>query len=725
MSQTVLVESVLWAGGHGGAIFRGTAGDGDSYRFVAGAEVMPRSPLQGEVWSISGVCRKHVDHGYQVNVSSCVLQRPSGRLIIKALAESRAFPGIGAVTARKLWAEYGDRIYDLLDQGCLSPFAGLIGEALANVLVAGWQQLSVEADVYRWIDARGVPPILASKLIAIYGHEVIAKLEDNPYRLLAFTSWIQADYLGRASGIAPDDPRRLAAAADAVVYLRLESQHTWTPSDLFAGLLGRQLCSDADVAQAAFEMAIRDRAIIEVESGVQGLGPHSMEIYIAERMAAMVVGDFCSLQMTIRHTPGKAEAMKLIAKFEASSQIALNERQKAAVQLAVMAPLASITGGAGVGKTTVLAAVCALSEALGAQVYLLALSGRAARRIREATGRPAQTIASWIRSVDAGLVPLDTEPTIAVDESSMLDLSTTYRLLRRLKRGCRLLLLGDPGQLPPIGFGLVFHAVVREPAIPQVELTEIMRQAASTGIPQVSRDIREGRVPRLPDYRGLENGVSFIECRQREIVHTILDVVNDLGGVDQCRIVGAVKSGPAGVKTINHAFHELLTPGKSHLHGYAVGEPVIWLRNDYDLGLLNGSLGVVVRADTELAVEWEDEGEKTIDPARLEDMDIAYAITTHKAQGSQFPRAVIPVCRSKILDRTLLYTAVTRAQSQVVLVGDRDAYESAIRNAANPSRRQTAIGTHLALACSTASVKPQQRYVDNPETRSVSGQAHN
>ena len=237
-----------------------------------------------------------------------------------------------------------------------------------------------------------------------------------------------------------------------------------------------------------------------------------MEIYIAERMAAMVVGDFCSLQMTIRRTPGKAEAMELISNFEASNQYALNERQKAAVQLAVMAPLASITGGAGVGKTTVLAAVCALSEVLGAQVYLLALSGRAARRIREATRQPAQTIASWIRSVDAGLIPLDTEPTIAVDESSMLDLPTMYRLLRRLKRGCRLLLLGDPGQLPPIGFGLVFHAMVREPAIPQVELTKIMRQAASTGIPQVSRDIREGRVPRLPNYRGLENGVSFIEC---------------------------------------------------------------------------------------------------------------------------------------------------------------------------------------------------------------------
>ena len=309
------------------------------------------------------------------------------------------------------------------------------------------------------------------------------------------------------------------------------------------------------------------------------------------------------------------------------------------------------------------------------------------------------SIAEKIAAVDAEKIPLDTEPTIAIDESSMLDLPTTYRILRRLQPGCRLLLLGDLGQLPPIGFGLVFHAAVRESAIPQVELTEIMRQAASTGIPQTSREIREGRVPRLDDYQGLGHGVTFIDCHEDAIADTILDVVNDLGGVDKSKVVGATKNGPAGVKTINHAFQQLLSLGKPRLHGFAVGEPVIWLRNDYDLNLLNGSLGTVVCADQELVVDWDEEGEKVMNPALLGDMDLAYAITTHKAQGSQFPRVVIPVYRSKILDRNLLYTAVTRAQSQVVLVGDREAYEMAIRNPPNPSRRQTAMGTHLAKAC--------------------------
>jgi exodeoxyribonuclease V alpha subunit len=697
LSQSVLVDSVLWAGRYGGAIFRGVAEDGARYRFVAAAEVMPRTPVTGEVWSINGLLRRHTEHGSQVDVSRVVLQRPSGRLIVKALTESKAFPGVGAVTARKLWDQFGERLYELLDQGDPSVFAEIMGEELAKALLSGWEATKLEADVYRWLDARGVSPGLAAKLMTIYGDEVITKLEGNPYLLLAFTSWIQADELGRAAGIALDDPRRFVAAAESVVYQRLHAHHTWTPSEVFIELLSAQLSSgdEASNVQRALALAIQDRAVVSVDKGFQGLGPYSMEAYVAERLATIAAGEFRGSAQTYRPKQNEEQTAALISRFEASSQITLNQQQKAAVQLALTAPLACITGGAGVGKTSVLTAVCALSETLGAPFYCLALSGRAARRIQEATGRPAQTIASWIHSVDAGLTDVDCGPMIIVDESSMLDLATAYRLLRRLEPGCRLLLLGDPGQLPPIAFGLVFHALVREPTVAQIELTEIMRQATSTGIPQVSLEVREGRIPLLPAYQGLSNGVSFIECPRDEIVHTILDVVNDLGGIGQCRIVGSVKNGPAGVKTINAYFHQVLVSGKVLRHGYAIGEPVLWLRNDAEIGLLNGSLGTVIQVEDELLVEWEGEGKKIIDYSSLRDLDLAYAITTHKAQGSQFARVVIPIYRSRLLDRTLLYTAITRAQLQVVIVGDRGAYEEAITNSPHPLLRQTAFGTHL------------------------------
>jgi len=396
MSQAIVIENILWSGDCGGAIFNGASADGAKFRFIASSAVMPRPPLQGEVWSISGVRRKHPEHGEQVEVSHCVLQRPSGRLITKVLAGSRAFPGIGAVTARKLWDEFGETLYMLLDQGLPSTFAGLIGAELAAALISGWQEMSVEADVYRWLDAHGVPMWIAKKLIAIYGNEVVEKLEENPYRLLAFTNWTQADRLGRASGIALDDDRRLVAAADAAVYARIRSHHTWTPCDVFLQLLSNLLGSDDTLAEPSFQLALRDRAVIELNGGVQGLGPYSMEVFLAERFAEMMRGDFQSTQMTIRQTPDEAATHRLVAGVEADNKIVLNAEQKAAVHLALTAPLAVISGGAGTGKTTVLSAICSIFETLGAQVYQLALSGRAARRIQEATGRPAQTIASWL-----------------------------------------------------------------------------------------------------------------------------------------------------------------------------------------------------------------------------------------------------------------------------------------------------------------------------------------
>jgi exodeoxyribonuclease V alpha subunit len=344
----------------------------------------------------------------------------------------------------------------------------------------------------------------------------------------------------------------------------------------------------------------------------------------------------------------------------------------------------------------VLQAITEASEPLGMQVYMMALSGRAARRMSKVTGREAMTIASFLTAVDAERIDLSGEPTIAIDESSMLDLPIMYRLLRRLEPGCKLLLLGDPGQLPPIGFGIIFHELVKNKGIPQVELTEIHRQAAHTGIPQMSQAVRIGEVPVLMPYHGKDVGVSFIECPWQEIPDVVLDTVHELGGVRLSQVIGPLKSGNVGTHSINTLFQNLLKQGCERYYGFSVGEPVIWLVNDYDLGLMNGSLGIVKAIEEDgLRVLW-DEGEMVI---KEEDvaakMGLAYAITVHKAQGSQWKRVVVPIFESRILDRALLYTAITRAELQVVLVGDWNAFEKAIMEPPSASRRETAIQKHL------------------------------
>lgn len=691
------VNKVIAAGAQGGAIFSGTTEDESSHRFIASWEVMSRAPVPGETWCIEGVHRHHPKYGPQVEVHKASLQRPSGRLVIAMIARSSAFSGIGEVKARQLWDHFGEDLYRYLNAGSPEPFIEIIGDQLASVLIEGWKTASTESAVYAWLDRHGAPLWLARKLIDIYDDGVVDKLEENPYRLLAFTNWKTADTLARSMGVGLEDNRRLVAATDACVYQRLQFAHTWAEHSVFRNGIRKVLgCSDS-IAEKAVSLAIEENSIIQTGDGVQGLGPASMEQFIASRIHAMLAGEFEAPQSSIRMKPENGFLQRFFKGYHERHGITLNAAQQEAVSLALTSPVGTICGGAGVGKTTVLRAILEAAAPLGAQFHMMALSGRAARRMSEATGRPAMTIAAFITGVDAGLIDLHCEPTIAIDEASMLDLPIMYRLLRRLEPGCKLLFIGDHGQLPPIGFGVVFHALVEFEEIPQVELTEIHRQAAHTGIPQVSQRVRNGVVPELKPYSGKGAGVSFVECPKTAIADKVLDIVHELGGISASQIISPLKSGAVGTRSINHLFHGLLTQGKERYHGFSVGEPVIWLVNNYDLGLMNGSLGIVKAIEGNgLRVAW-DEGEIVIGEDDIEDMDLAYAITVHKAQGSQWERVVVPVFESRLLDRTLLYTAVTRAQSQVVLVGDRSAFEKAVVEISNASRRETAMLRHLFL----------------------------
>lgn len=685
--RTVVVDNVLWSGPRGGAVFSGLTDDEKRLRIVAAADVMPRPPVSGEVWDIDGPVWKHPVHGKQVRVRKALLKRPSGRLIMRTIARSSLFAGIGERKARHLWEAFGEDLYACLAEGDPSPFAEVIGEQLADVLVMGWRELAVEADVFEWLDRRGVPVWLANKLIAIYGEDVVNRLEENPYLLLAFTSWNVADTLARSIGIKADDDRRLVGAADAVVGRRLQDAHTWADPEEFVKKLKETLWSSMDTAYMAQDLAIAESAIIEIGGGVQGLGPASMEQYIATRIHDITAGRYEAEQLSIRVPPDQEFLQKFYGQFRWRERFPLNAEQEQAVEMALTSPVGLIGGGAGTGKTTVLKAIIQAAERLGTHVHMMALSGRAARRMTEATGRTAMTIASFLIAIDKGSIDLGGDPIIAVDESSMLDLPTMYRLLSRFEPGCRLLLLGDPGQLPPIGFGIVFHALVEYGGMPKVELTEIVRQAEETGIPQVSRGIREGRVPELHKYAGRGVGVSFVECDPNMMTDIVLEVVADLGGFDAAQIISALKIGVAGTTTINQVCHSLHATGRQSAKGFAVGEPVIWLANNYELDLMNGSLGVVRRIENGCPVVNWDGTERAMDT--VADMDLAYAITVHKSQGSQWERVVVPVFGSRLLDRTLVYTAITRAEKQVVLVGDRQAFERAVTEPPSSSRRET------------------------------------
>lgn len=706
--SAVAIEEVLHDGGV--VVFRGRLEGGDAARFVALRSIVGRTPAPGEAWNLGGKWEVHPKHGRQVQVSRALLIRPCGRLLVDVLSRGAGFPGIGVARARGLWDALGETIYPLLDEGDPEPFRELLGAALADVLVEGWRAMRIETGTVQWLDRHGFPSALARKLIDLYSilpppegestdatdSPVVWHLERDPYRMLAFAGWRQVDAAAARIGVAPDDERRQVGAVEAVLARRLKEGHTWASEDTLrapvAGLLGVSRAQ----AGLAIRHAVEQGAVVEHGGGVQAPGCFLMERFVADLCTQMASGRYLAEQMRLAAPISRPEVEQALDHLSPRKGSPLTPEQRSGIWNALTCPISVLVGGPGVGKTTVLKAVHALAEPHGMSVHQAALSGRAAQRMAEATGRPAWTIASLLIRIEKGEVSMGGEPLVVLDESSMVDLATMYRLLRRFEPGVRVLLVGDPGQLPPIGFGLTFHVLARDVRIPSTTLTVPQRFADASGIPRVCEAIREGTPPELAPFdSSLDRGVSFVEATPGEITDRVIDLLAHFGGFAEAQVVGAVKRRAGGVAEINGRIHSLAAVGaRECAERFFQGEPVIATRNDYDLGVMNGELGRVVEGDGAGGLICRfDTGLKRIpnDYARTE-LDLAYAITCHKSQGSQFRRVIVPVTRNRLLDRTLLLTAVSRAQEQVVLVGDRAAFDAAVAAEPAPSARQVGLG---------------------------------
>jgi exodeoxyribonuclease V alpha subunit len=453
--------------------------------------------------------------------------------------------------------------------------------------------------------------------------------------MLAFAGWEKVDRMARVLGVTHDDPRRQVAAVEACLYKRLDTKHTLTPYEILLDSLSNVMgmCSTR-VARAAVDRALDEHAIVATGDGYQPLGPAVMEKtitnYLHELQAGAPGSERNLLSRNLLSIIGEA-----IASFEKDAGLRLNAGQRRGVEMALHHSLSDLTGGAGTGKTTVLQVIHRVAEQVAVPVLQMALSGRAAQHLREATGRPASTIAAFLLAAQQGSVNPESEPLVIIDESSMLDVPLMYRVVRALPARARLLLVGDPYQLPPIGFGLVFQVLAASPHIPKIELVEVHRQTQSTGIPRIARDIRHGIVPSLPAFAGLSAGVSFIKADEGEVMDHILAVLAEWRGCEDTQILGVTKRGASGTRSINATLHAIASATKPKLEGwgFSEGDPIIYLVNDYEKGLWNGSLG---RIDGVLNSNGRQTVLCSLDGVRHEiteedfhRIDLAYAITVH------------------------------------------------------------------------------------------------
>ena len=686
----LVVQRVNFSSEEGAYIFSGQDEAGERQKVVAFNHAIPRLPRPGDTICVQGSFKNHPRYGMQFHATSGTYPIPKGKLLINYLSNGESFEGIGRHYAQALYDKFKENLIPLLNNAEVQELTKVIPRAGAERLVHSWHEQRVLVDLISYLDDCGFDIRLANKIIRIWGADALNILASNPYAMLAFSSWKLTDAAALSLGFKNTDRKRIVGAVESTLYERLENGHTATSKETLSHLLRKKLHSG--LIESAIGIALDEGAICGKKmDGYQPIGAALMEKKIALRIRSMI-GLAKRLDERVREERNDKTWIALaIKRVEDKLRFSLNDEQIAAVKMASIQRFCLITGGAGVGKTTVLKAIIDVAKLLGQTIFQMALAGRAAKNMTESSEHYASTIAKFLFQFNSRKLVIPENSFVIIDEASMLDLPLFFRILKCLPEDARILLIGDPAQLPPIGFGLVFSKLAESDLVPKVNLNRVHRQARATGIPQVANAIRIHEVPQLPPYSGENFGVSFIECGNNETTK-ILEQLNVGAPNAEWQILSAVNDGPAGVHQLNNHFNKKSIGEKLAGFKFSRGEPVMFLRNDYERRLMNGTLGVISDVvntyPSGLNILFDDEVHFVPSDEVNASIELAYAISVHKAQGSQFNRVAIIVTNSRNLDHALVYTALTRAITQAVFIGDLDALKCAILNPSLASQRE-------------------------------------
>lgn len=718
------VTSIRSRGHRGGAIFAGVTAEDAPYVVVCDYALIPDPTVlgKGQTWRIVGTCqsRSYEINGcrkteQQVVARAVELLAPSGANLIDWIANSDECVGIGPVMAARLLRRFGEVLIVHIEQRNFAELQQCLSEGEAESLCAAFEKHRVTHTLL-WLDRAGIPRRMGMKLLDYFGDTAQARVEGNPYVLISFSaSWDQVDGLATTSfGVCQDDDRRLSAAVEHVLYDAYKDGHTCLPRRVACERLANLLGSRQLANRALNE--VRSRSVRVLEDGsYQAEGAAVIESFLASRIQQIISCEMDEGQQSLwTSTVVEARAIDAaIAKFECALSWPLGEEQRRAVHTSINSNLSLILGGAGTGKTTVLRCLYDVMEATrdGVVIYQMALAGRAAQRMAEATGRPSMTIAAFLARVQS--TELSSDSVVVVDEMSMVDVILAYRLLRHLPIGAKVVLVGDPSQLAPIGPGLVLQALAGQKSVPQVVLSQVRRQSSTSGIPKVAEAVRLHRVPDFAEYAGKGSGVSFVTCAPSQLESAVIRIYEELGGQGAdftVQVLAITVNNLGSANALNQALHSKFRSDAVQVQYFhpqfgvvgattteklpiKVGDLVMFGKSDDDLQLRNGSLGKVVEPlpvvdeDSDVCVCDFEGTEVRLKARHLDDLKHSYAITIHKSQGSQFNRVIIPVRESRLLDQSLIYTAITRSVDQVVLVGDLDAAIAAIKAPAKAARR--------------------------------------
>lgn len=687
----------------------------------------------GEGLTLHGAWSRHSAYGEQFRAEVAERRMPVGEKAVFDYLASGAVRGVGAATARRMVDEFGADVLTVLEE---TP------EQLTRIRGITRKRALAMGDAYRlqlgmrrlldFLGAHGLPLTLAMPLYRRFGPRALEALKDNPYLLLEGeepVAFSVADGLALSLGLEGDSPRRAEAGLRfELAHNTLRNGHTFLPRGKLLRASGQLLGLDAAQLEAALEALLARGEVVQDEIAGETAcylsELYECECYVAERLAEMSVRTF--------HPPAGIDG--LIDRIGREQGIVYAPLQREAVALAARRQVMLLTGGPGMGKTTSLRGVLALLEHMGLRTALAAPTGRAAKRLGEACGVEASTIHRLLEpqfDQATGLLafahdeddPLEADAVI-VDETSMVDLMLMRALLAALRADCRLILVGDPDQLPSVGAGNVLSDLLRSGVIPAVRLTEVFRQAAESAIVRNAYEVNRGRLPDLGNAQG-----DFFFLRRTDparAAQTIVELCRtrlpeNLGiPADQIQVLSPTRRQLAGTAALNRALQEAVNPpsgdkGERRFGEtvFRTGDRVMQIRNNYDLmwqekngtgsglGVFNGDIGTIAGIDPRGETVTVDFEGRLVEypPDLLGELEPAYAVTVHKAQGSEYRAVILAAADASpvLLTRSVLYTAITRARELFILVGD-EAVVARMTANNRQERRYSALRARLAAA---------------------------
>lgn len=672
----------------------------------------------GQTLQLMGLWREHPIYGPQFQVVRYTETKPATLTGMEKYLGSGLIKGVGPVTAKRIVAHFGLETLDIIENQIsrLIEVPGIAKKRIAKIQAA-WETQKAIKEVMVFLQGHGVSTTYAVKIFKEYGEKAIVTVTNNPYQLAADIygiGFLTADKIARQLGITPDSPERYRAGIQYVLSEAAENGHCFLPQPQLIDAALEQLKTEThqpescDLSEIVTQMTKEQQ--LQVEESPEKAHPplcYKPVFFHTEQNLATQLKTLLTNPLAI----DLPRVQNWIERFTASRGIELSPQQRQAVEIAASSRVMILTGGPGCGKTFTTHTIVSLWKAMGKSIALAAPTGRAAQRLSEMTGLEAKTIhrllefdpktMSFKRDIN-NLLPAEA---IVVDEASMLDLFLGYSLIKAVSLNAQLLLVGDTDQLPSVGPGNVLRDLIGSNQVPVVRLTQVFRQAQASAIIGAAHSINRGHYPNIeplsntPQSDCLWIGAPEPEHGVQVICELISDLIPRLGfnAVTDVQVLSPMTRGIVGTRNLNKVLQELInppSPEKAELvrggTTLRVGDRVIQQVNDYDREVFNGDLGVVTNINTEeqeVTVQYTTKA-VSYDLADLNEIALAWAVTIHKSQGSEYPVVLMPlyIQHYLMLSRPLLYTGLTRAKSLAILVGPKKAIAIAVRQVEDQQR---------------------------------------